>query len=209
MYLKELLVLVLLVSFGTGALAQTDVKKNIESDFNQFISLYIQKDFEKALNYVVPEFVDHFSKEKYVAILEDRYKNPELEMGLSDAKILDIEEPVNIEDINYSLITYTCMLNLKLPVRENETPQKKRLRISTMKNNFAEWYGSGKVTFDEETQLFHIEQEKHVYAISKLKTGWKFLEVDDKDNQNLYKEILPPAAYDKIKIEETPEGTTN
>lgn len=203
MQLKTLMVSVLFVMCGAVATAQADAKKSIEKDFNKFLGFYTGKEFSKAMDYIVPEFFESYPKDKLVTVLEQSMNNPDMQVSVTNAKITNIEEPVKVGEKYYALITYGIQLNLEMKAREKETPEKKKLRVNSIKDAFSDVYGKGKVNYNESTGFFEIQQEKHAYAISENKTQWKFLEVDDKDSQEIYKKILPADAYEKIK-QETP-----
>jgi hypothetical protein len=187
------------VLLHSTALCQ-EYKSAIESRFNEYISALIDKDFRKSMDYISPDFFTIVPKEQIIAMMDQTFNNPEIEIVLKEPKILKIEDSELIEKKYYSLLTYSNKMNMKFLRKdaEAETEEDYKSRIGIIQSSFEENFGPGNVRYNEETAFFEINVEKQVYAISADgKTGWQFLVVEKKQKPMLQK-LLPKQLLDRI-----------
>lgn len=193
---KNILTILILTSCIIG-FAQ-DYKKNIETEFTEYLNALVNMDFEKSVEYIAPEFFDIVPKSQMIKLMEQTFNNPTVEFEIKNPKILTINDSEKIANKYYSLLTYSNQMNMKIDSEEEETEDEKTMRINMTKLSFEQTFGSENVKYNEETNFFEIQSQKDVYGISENgETDWKFLVIEKKQKVILEK-ILPKELADKI-----------
>lgn len=179
-----------------------DYKTNIKTEFSEYLHTIINKEFEKSMNYIVPEFFEFFPKSQMIEMMDQLFNNPEMEFELKDAEIKTINDAQKIEDKYYAFLTYSNQMNIKFLLDdegEEQTADEKKMYNNIMMLSFEKTFGEGNVNYDEETEFYEIYVEKDVYAVSvNGKTDWKFL-VIEKGQQALLSKILPKELADTLE----------
>jgi len=197
MNIKRNLLTILFLTICTIGIAQ-DYKKNIESEFSEYLSSIVDMEFEKSMEYITPEFFEIVPKSQMINLMEQTFNNPSMEFEIKNPKILSVNDSQKIENKFYSLLTYSNQMNMKINNEEEETEDEKKMRINMTKLSFQQTFGAENVKYNEETDFFEIQSQKDVYAISENgKTDWKFLVIEKKQKIILDK-ILPKELADKI-----------
>lgn len=188
---KWLIVLAFITSFS---LFSQDYKQNIEKEFSDYLETIVNKDFEKSVGYILPEFFEIVPKDQMIQIMEQSFNNPEMEISLKDPKILNIEDKQHIEDQYYALLSYSNTMIIKFIDEEEESQE----FTNAIKQSFDQTFGSENVKYNEESGSFEIYSVKKVCAISEDgKSAWKFL-VLEKNQKEILKRILPQSIIEKI-----------
>ena len=197
MNFKRNLLTILFLTICTIGIAQ-DYKKNIESEFSEYLNSIVNMEFEKSMEYITPEFFEIIPKSQLITLMEQTFNNPSMEFEIKNPKILSVNDSQQIENKYYSLLTYSNQMNMKINNEEEETEDEKKMRINMTKLSFEQTFGAENVKYNEETDCFEIQSQKDVYAISENgKTDWKFLVIEKKQKMILNK-ILPKELADKI-----------
>ena len=188
---------ILLLAISITSFAQ-DYKKNIKSEFTEYLNSIVNMEFEKSMEYITPEFFEIIPKSQMIKLMEQTFNNPAMEFEIKNPKILNVQDSENINKKYYSLLTYSNQMNMKINNEEEETEDEMKMRINMLKLSFENTFGSGNVIYNEETGFFEIQSKKDVYAISDNgQTNWKFLVVEKKQKLILEK-ILPEQLAEKI-----------
>ncbi len=175
-----------------------DYKKEIESEFMEYLNSLVNMEFEKSVEYITPEIFEIIPKSQMIKMMEMTFNNPSIEFELKNPEIIKIENAQKLEDKFYALLTYTNQMNMKLLAEGEETEDEKKMRINLSKLSLEQTFGVENVKYDEETDFFEIQAQKDVYGISKNGlTDWKFIVIEKKQKIILEK-ILPKALYEKL-----------
>lgn len=197
MKIKHNILSLLFLLICCSASAQ-DYKKTIESEFTIYLNSIINKNFDKSMDFIVPEFFDIIPKDQMITVMEQTFNNPSMVFELKNPKILSINDVQKIDQKFYSLLTYSNQMNIKMVQEEKETEQEKKSRITLTQASFEKTFGANNVKYNPKTEFFEIFVEKQVYAISKDgTTNWKFL-VLEKKQKMLLEKLLPKELTDKM-----------
>lgn len=196
MKLKALFITLLFLGTSYTIFAQ-EYKENIKTDFSAYLGLIVNKEYEKSMNYILPEFFEIFPKSQIVKLMEQIFNDPSLELTLSDPKILSIGDLEEIEGKFYVSLSYSNKMRMKIHGEKNEEEDAKTMRFSLTKASLNQTFGDENVTFNETTEFFEIIAQKEAYAISNNGlTDWKFL-VAEKNQQFILEKLLPKALFEK------------
>ncbi|MFD0964355.1 hypothetical protein [Pseudofulvibacter geojedonensis] len=197
MNIKRTLLTILFLIICTNGIAQK-YKKNIKSEFTEYLNSLINMDFEKSFEYITPEFFEIVPKSQMLQLMEQTFNNPAVVIEIKNPKILTINDSKKIENKYYSLLTYSNQMNFRMKSEEEETEDEKTMRINLTKLSFEQNFGSENVKYNEKTEFFEIYSEKDVYGISvNGETNWKFL-VLEKDSKIILTKLLPKELAEKI-----------
>ena len=197
MNIKKTLLTILFLIICTIGIAQ-DYKKTIESDFTEYLNYIINMEFEKSLEYITPEFFEIVPKSQMIALMEQTFNNPSMEIEIKNTKILTINDAQKIENKFYSLLTYSNQMNMKINSEKEETANETKMIINLTKLSLEQTFGSENVKYNEETEFFEIQSQKDVYGISENgKVDWKFL-VIEKEQKVILDKLLPKELSEKI-----------
>ena len=195
--MKKHLLIALLLTVSTFGYSQ-DHKRNIEVQFTEYLNSIVNMEFDKSVEYLVPEFFEIIPKSQMIKVMEQTFNNPSMEIEIKNPKVLSINDSQKIEEKYYSLLTYSNQLNMKMSNDEPETEDEKAARIDMTKLYLEQTFGSENVDYNEKTDFFEIQSQKDVYAISKDGlTEWKFL-VIEKDQKIILEKLLPKELSEKI-----------
>ncbi|MDX6182072.1 hypothetical protein SGQ44_14000 [Flavobacterium sp. Fl-77] len=195
--MKKTLFTVLILVTSAVVTAQ-EYKKAIEKSFTEYLNAIANKEFEKSLDFVVPEFFDIYPKGQMIAVMEQTFNNPAIKFELKDPKILKINDAKKIENKYYSLLSYSHQMNMKVNEGAEQSEEEKKAQNSLIATSLKEEFGEGNVKYNDTTGFFEIQIEKQVYTISKnSQTDWKFLVIEKKQKAFLEK-LLPKELLDTI-----------
>lgn len=111
--MKRILILLLLVSNFTFGQSEKDYKENLNSDFIEYNELILKQEFDKALDFMLPEFFEIIPKSQMILLMKQVYNNPDLEFEAEKPKDIEYGEPKKIEAKYYSEITYSYDIKMK------------------------------------------------------------------------------------------------
>jgi hypothetical protein len=197
MKLKQKLFTILFLTISTIGIAQ-DYKNELKKEFNDYLSTIVNMEFEKSMEYIVPEFFEIIPKSQMIKVMKQAFNNPGIEIEITNPKIIEVKDKKEIENKYYSLLTYSNQMNMKIYGEAEETKNEKTTRINLTKLSLESTFGSENVEYNENTDFFQIQSQKDVYGISKNgENNWKFLVIEKKQKMILEK-LLPKELSEKI-----------
>lgn len=190
MSLKRNVFVIVFLIVNTIGFSQ-NYKKQLTSDFNRYINLIIDMNFEKAMDYTHPDIFKIVPKSQLVAIMKQALSNPMIEFSIKEPKILSINDAKKINTQYYATLSYSSIMKIKFKITEKETESEKEMRISRIQQTLENNESFKEVTYDPKTDFFNVLVIQKCFAISKNgQTNWKFL-VAEKKQANILKKILP------------------
>jgi hypothetical protein len=192
---KIILVLLIVLISSINSFSQ---QEEIQSDFEDYLELIQSQQFEKAMDYMYPEFFELMSKEMMVSLMEQTFNTPELTISLSDPTIDSVGVVEYLDSMYFAPVNYTHIMTMKFNQGEGDTDEDIKFRdemaVASLKIKFGEY----KVTYDSVSKEMLITSSKLVYARSKNgKTNWKFIELDP-ENMFMIKSMLPEEIYNRV-----------
>lgn len=183
--------LILILFSGTLQLqAQEDA---IKQEFSDYYELIRNQEMEKAMDYIPEEFFELFPKETMIAAMKQVFSTPGLEFRFGDMEITEVSTPSLIEGKWYATLNHIGDMDMRFdaPEESTTTEENKKMYREIMMNSFEEQFGEGNVSYDEESQFYHVSAMKRAVAISPNgKTDWKFI-VAEKAQLPYLRRILP------------------
>ncbi|WP_111672077.1 hypothetical protein [Algoriphagus litoralis] len=197
--MKRILILLLLVSNFTFGQSEKDYKENLNSDFHEYNELILKQEFDKALDFMLPEFFEIIPKSQMILLMKQVYNNPDLEFEAEKPKDIEYGEPKKIEAKYYSEITYSYDIKMKFnTIEERDDEEQNKLNRNLLKLSLEKTFGSGNVEFNEETEFYEIHSIKNAFGISENgMSDWKFIVVEPQQKFILEK-ILPKELTEKL-----------
>lgn len=182
-----LIVLSLLFSCNSTKNIKVNYKNEIASNFTQYLNFNSKQDYEKSVEYIVDDFFKIIPKKTMIEILHRNSEKSGVFIKMKNPKIINIGNEKNIDNKNYSLISYSVTIEMKSNELKGKNTTEKKRYIDVITQNF----GAKNVKFIDETSTFEIYSKRYSFAISKNgKTDWKFLAIDKNENYILEK-IIP------------------
>lgn len=154
----NLLGLILLFT-GLVATAQ-DYKKQIETQFSEYLNAIVTRDFEKSMDYIVDDFFTIIPREQMVSLMDKTFNNPEIEFEIKDQKILKVNDVEEIDSKFYALLSYSNKMNMKFKGEASEATDEKETRNNLIKSSLETSFGAENVKYDAECGVFEIYSEK-------------------------------------------------
>lgn len=182
--------IVLMLFLIIGALTNAQNKNvNIDKDFIDYNEFILNKDFEKAVEYVPQDFFKLIPKEQMVNFMGQALNNPDLEIIADAPQDIKYGETVLMKDKYYSIITYFYNLKMKfndLELTGNQEEDEENIRIT--KSALEQSFGQGNVKFNSDTSFFEIHAIKKAVGISDDgNSDWKFLVIEQNQKPFLEK----------------------
>ncbi len=197
--MKRIFILMILVSNLTFGQTSENHQENLNKDFIEYNDLILKQEFEKSMDYMLPEFFEIIPKNQMILLMKQVYNNPDLEFKADEPKDIKYGEPKKIEEKYYSEITYTYDIKMKFNnVEESKDEEQNKLNKNLMKLTLEKTFGTGNVNFNEETEFYEIHSIKNAFGIYENgKSDWKFVVVEPKQKFILEK-ILPKELTEKL-----------
>lgn len=197
--MKVLLILLMLVSNLTFGQTDETFKENLNKDFIEYNDLILNQEFEKSMDYMLPEFFEIIPKNQMILLMQQIYNNPDLEFQADKPKDIVYGELNKIEERYYSEITYSYDIKMKFKnLEESEDEEQNDLNKNLLKLTLEKTFGSGNVIFNQETEFYEIHSIKNAFGVSQNgMTDWKFVVIEPKQKFILEK-ILPKELTEKI-----------
>lgn len=192
-------VLCVLLFFCAYVCFSQSSKENIKSDFNTYMHLTINKEFDKSIEYVVEDFFEIIPKEQMIKAFEQIYNNPKIEFKIGNSKIISIGVIEKIEEKYYAIIRYLSPMEMKIkPDNPKESAKEKEERLNMIEAAFARQFGAKNVTYNKETDFFEVTATKQACSVSKNgQNDWKFVMLD-KRRRYILEKFLPKKILDQI-----------
>jgi hypothetical protein len=91
MKLKQKLFTILFLTISTIGIAQ-DYKNELKKEFNDYLSTIVNMEFEKSMEYIVPEFFEIVPKSQMIKVMKQAFNNPGVEIEITNPKIIGIKD---------------------------------------------------------------------------------------------------------------------
>ena len=192
-FIQVLAVIILLGSSckTSKKVSNTVYKENIKTAFVEYNNHIINKEFEKSMEYVLPEFFEIIPKHQMISLLKKTFNNPEMEFKVDKPKNIKIGNATKLSDKYYSLINYSSDIKIKFNNGNKTSDEDEKLSQNLIKLSLEKTYGSENVKFNNKTGFFEIHTNKNAYGVSKNGlTDWKFI-VIEKNQKQIIEKILP------------------
>jgi len=182
----SLIICFLLLSFAVKA--QSSNEKLIQQ-FLKYNQLMIDKNFEEAVNYTMPEIFKIVTKEQLIQVLKQTMNPPELEFKMGLPSPSDFQQVQIIEGKKYVRFFNNSTIEMRLTDYKNTSPTS----FAITKAAFEKQFGQGNVTYNESSGYFTIKSKKKVIGRSPENSDdWKFAVIDT-DNQKKILSLFIPA----------------
>ncbi|PIE50129.1 MAG: hypothetical protein CSA38_04870 [Flavobacteriales bacterium] len=194
--MKKIFLILFLAIFGLGkSQVSDDYKKTVVTSFIDYNRLLINKDFEKALEYMPSQFFDIVSKKQLILFIEKLYNNPEMEFKFSEPTNIVVGDVKQIEGKYYVPIDYHSNLKVKYNLEKKDDKEENKLQANLIKMMLEEKFNT-EVQYDEKTGFYDINKNKRCIAISSKEIkDWKFI-VIEKKRKFLLQKLFPKELID-------------
>jgi len=171
-------------------------KNTINSDFNGYIAAIMKKEFNKAMDYMIPEFFEIIPRSQMIDVIEQIFNDPEIDFKIVEPNILDYRKIIKIENKYYTKLTYSNVLKMRFTPTEVESAEEKELRTSYLISAYNEKYGEQNVAYNPETEFYEITEIKDLIGASQNGiSDWKFVVVQ-KEQMAILEKIVPQEIID-------------
>ena len=197
--MKNLLfTLALLISFNSfgqsNAILQSEfIEKELKKDFDLYTLHMNNRDFESAMDFIIPEIFSLMTKEQMIKTFEDAFAGG-LEMEILNYNDISISEVVKFEGKDYCKVQSSSDIYMKISGNY-------LTNIETIKTNFDLSFGkrSDSFVYNESDNTFlgkgFIENR---IAVSVSGTNdWKFIAIDNFD-ETVLAMIIPEQVLNKL-----------
>lgn len=183
----------------TKTIVKENYKNNIKKGFIEYNNLIKNKEFEKSMNFMLPEFFEIIPKNQMVLLMKKTFNDPDIEFEMNEPKQIIIGDAKKVENKYYSKIDYTYDIKMKFNnYTKSEDEEENKLTQNLMKISLEKTFGSGNVKFNDKTGFYEIQAQKNAYGISNNGVNdWKFIVVEKKQKFILEK-LLPKEITEKI-----------
>lgn len=181
---------VLFLMFYLKSFSQ-NTENQIKKDIDNYLKIFVDKDFSKISQYSYPEMKKYIDEEEYVEDLKESFRDREdVKISIFNAKVNNISELYHIDNVYYSIIDYSNIISFDFSRKDEE-------ETSTIIEALESAYGDGNVFFFPEEKIFKALVHKIIIAKSKDgKANWKFLVLHG--NNEFVNMIIPINIFMKI-----------
>lgn len=185
--------LVLLVGFSfCDAYAQGDTS-GVRSDFMKYWELTRQVDLEGVADYLYPRLFEVAPRKDLINAMKTVFEDPSISLGIGEGKVLGISDVLEVDEVKYSLINYSFVMQMQMVDMEDKSVLD--LTLAGLK----EEYGDKSVRLDNKTNTFFVNALSQCYAIrSAAYDSWKFIE-RKKEYEALFEGWFPKKVLKKLK----------
>lgn len=162
--------------------------QNAEQEIRKTIFEYIkycdEKNFSKAVEYMIDDFFEIIPKQSLIDALESAFNNTSVIIENTDNKIIEVGKIEKIKDKYYSIVPYSFLLKMRFKDIDEET------KIAIL-FEYEEEFGEENVKYNEKTDFFELKLIEKMVAVSKNgSTNWKLIKIEE--NQKAIMEKLLP-----------------
>ena len=193
--LFTLALLISFTSFGqSNAILQSEfIERELKKDFDLYTVHMNNRDFESAMDFIIPEIFSLMTKEQMIKTFEDAFAGG-LEMEILNYNDISISEVVKFEGKDYCKVQSSSDIYMKISGNY-------LTNIETIKTNFDLSFGkrSDSFVYNESDNTFlgkgFIENR---IAVSVSGTNdWKFIAIDNFD-ETVLAMIIPEQVLNKL-----------
>lgn len=172
-------------------------QKEVISKFNEYSQLILNKEFDKALDFVHDGIFEIAPREQMKSILVQTFSNPMMEVEMTMPEVRGISSFTEIENNHYLKFNSKNVVKMRFSpeaIGEGETA------INKVKQGLITQFGEENVVYDEATRFFKVTTVKPVIAASTDKKNWKFVTIDNDQLIPMLEKFLPKAVID-LKVD--------
>ena len=195
---KILFTLALLISFNSfgqsNAILQSEfIEKELKKDFDLYTLHMNNRDFESAMDFIIPELFSLMTKEQMIKTFEDAFAGG-LEMEILNYNDISISEVVKFEGKDYCKVQSSSDFYMKISGNY-------LTNIETIKTNFDLSFGkiSDSFVYNESDNTFYGKGfiENRIAVSVSGTNDWKFIAIDNFD-ETVLAMIIPEQVLNKL-----------
>ena len=195
---KILFTLALLISFNSfgqsNAILQSEfIEKELKKDFDLYTLHMNNRDFESAMDFIIPEIFSLMTKEQMIKTFEDAFAGG-LEMEILNYNDISISEVVKFEGKDYCKVQSSSDIYMKISGNY-------LTNIETIKTNFDLSFGkrSDSFVYNESDNTFYGKGfiENRIAVSVSGTNDWKFIAIDNFD-ETVLAMIIPEQVLNKL-----------
>ena len=195
---KLLFTLALLISFNSfgqsNAILQSEfIEKELKKDFDLYTLHMNNRDFESAMDFIIPEIFSLMTKEQMIKTFEDAFAGG-LEMEILNYNDISISEVVKFEGKDYCKVQSSSDIYMKISGNY-------LTNIETIKTNFDLSFGkrSDSFVYNESDNTFYGKGfiENRIAVSVSGTNDWKFIAIDNFD-ETVLAMIIPEQVLNKL-----------
>ena len=193
-----LFTLALLISFNSfgqsNAILQSEfIEKELKKDFDLYTLHMNNRDFESAMDFIIPEIFSLMTKEQMIKTFEDAFAGG-LEMEILNYNDISISEVVKFEGKDYCKVQSSSDIYMKISGNY-------LTNIETIKTNFDLSFGkrSDSFVYNESDNTFYGKGfiENRIAVSVSGTNDWKFIAIDNFD-ETVLAMIIPEQVLNKL-----------
>ena len=193
-----LFTLALLVSFSSfgqsNAILQSEfIESELKKDFDLYTLHMNNKDFEIAMDFIIPELFSLMTKEQMIKTFEDAFAGG-LDFKISNYNGISISEVVKFEGKDYCKVQSSSDIYIQISGDYLSN-------IETIKKNFNSSFGkrSDSFVYNESDNTFYGQGfiENRIAVCVSATNDWKFIAIDDL-NETILAMIIPEQVLNKL-----------
>jgi hypothetical protein len=190
---------ILLVWVACSLLIATQAQDSKEAikQFTTYSQLVLNKEFDKALDFVHEGIFEIAPREQMKTILEQTFNNPMMEVEMSMPEIKGVSAVKNIENTHYLKFNSKNLVKMRF---SSEAIGEGDEAINKVKQGLSSQFGEENVVFDNATKFFSVTTEKPVIAASIDKKTWKFVTIDNNQLIPMLEKFIPKEVLD-LKVD--------
>ncbi|MBN8575645.1 MAG: hypothetical protein J0L66_01825 [Cytophagales bacterium] len=194
--MKKFVMVCLAVWILTSAQAQDS--KEVIKKFDEYSSLLLKKDFDKALNYVHTGIYDILPREQMKAVLEQTFSNPMMDIEMTMPEVKGISTTKLINKVHYVKFNSKSIVKMRFNMEgSGGDPEAIQNQI---KQGLITQFGEQNVSYDKASGFFTVATVKPVIAASPDKKDWKFVTIDSEQLVPMLEKFIPKEILD-LKVE--------
>ncbi|GIL21759.1 MAG: hypothetical protein BroJett042_02720 [Bacteroidota bacterium] len=189
--------LFMLAAFLWAVATYAQDSKEAIRQFNSYSQLVLDKEFDKALDYVHEGIFEIAPREQMKAILEQTLNNAMIEVEMTLPEVKGISEIKSIENTHYFKFLSKSLVKMRFSpqaIGEGEAA------INRVKQGLVTQFGEANVLYDNATRFFHVTAVKPVIASTADKKGWKFVTIDSEQLIPMLEKFIPKEILD-LKVD--------
>ncbi len=189
--MKKLFTFLVLISNLTFGQNNDQYEENLNIDFLTYNTLILNQEFEKAMEYMLPDFFDIIPRSQLISLMNQIYNDPEIEFEANPPQDIVYSEPKRIEGKYYSEIKYSNDFQIKFTTNDIKDEEQRATLQKITKLQLEKTFGSENVYLNQETGFYKIHTRKIAYGVSENGISkWKFIVVEP-EQKYIWEKILP------------------
>jgi hypothetical protein len=167
--------------------------KKITEDYDAYSKLLIEKNFEKAFDYLNPGIFEIVPKAQLLEVTNQTFNNPAIVLEVSMPEVSEFSEAKKVGETYYVRFKSFNLIKMKFTgmLTPDKSAEEVQATMKKMQEGFDAKFGAENVSYDEKTQFFQIKATKPVIASSADQKSWKFITIDDDSQKPMLARFIP------------------